>query len=220
MIDIELIKSQNEQIYQNILKKYNDSNIEANNYKDSIKSTKLKENTSNATIQARQLEGTFNTAMMKALNSNKAEYEAEVAAKEKPEEYTDKNSSKMIYQQLKKNNFLLETNSILSSGHVQGIESYLDKHIDNEELRNVITSFVSGKSKEDQVNYKSIMGKISTANITPIDGINEMLGIARLNEATPGTIHTNTFGHVITQDFPQKDYFNPGNESNYFGSGK
>ena len=215
MIDINLLKSDNEKIYQAIKNQFNMANNEAGNYKDSIKNTKLKENTNNAILQARQLKGTFDKQMMDALTANKAEYLAAEAEKNKPVEFTNDNAQQLIFQEIQRNNKLLITNSVLSNGNALSIEEHLDKHIDDAEVKNMINYFIKGKSSEDQINYKSITSKIMQSNITPLDEIESMLGQARLHKAYSDSINTDTFPHMINQDFPVKYNFDD-DDNNFF----
>lgn len=215
MIDIEKIKAENEKIYQDIKAQYKMANNEANNYKDSIKAIKLKENTINAISQARKLKETFDKQILEALTANKAEYLEAEALKNKPIQFTNENAQLLIYQELQRNNKLLITNSVLSNGNISSLEEHLDKHINDSEVKNIINSFIKGKSPDDQANYRSITSKILQSNITPLDGIESMLGQARVNEATPDVLKTDLFGHMITQDFPQDNYFST-EKNNFF----
>lgn len=216
-----------EKKYQDILKKYNDANATANQFREDLRNKKLTENRQNSLTEANDLARTFKQELTTQLTNKRDEYiklqeenknnNTEIETAFANSDYGNNiKALKLIYDSIEENSKLMQANAILEIGYIPSIEKLIDDNLGNNVILGIIEAYV--KSQPNAMNkFQEINLKLQDAETTEVDDINKLLGVIRYMSANYDLFPTiDSIGGVSSRNVSND--FNNFMKSEYFGT--
>lgn len=178
--------------YQAILKKFNDENAIAEQFRDDLKNKKLAENKQTALTQAKVLAETFKKELITRLTNKRDEFIKTQEGKQSTytteleaafsNTYDNTKALKFIYDAAEENARLLKASKILEFAYIPSIEKLVDDNLNNDDILEIVEAYI--KSHPEKMNeFNKISSKLEEAKKTEVDYIDELLGIVRYMSA-------------------------------------